>query len=153
MFRYYGQLLLVLLACVFVWKRGAGPERAAAIAIVSMYAMDPVYHAIWGNRTLYRELNVGHLVIDLITLSLLLPIALFANRRWTLALASAQVIAVLAHFLRWISFDMHPLVYAAFFRGPSYLQIALLFIGTERHRRRVMRIGNYPSWQGFLRRR
>lgn len=153
MIRYYGQLFLVFLACVFVWKRGAGPERAAAMSIVLMYAMDPVYHAIWGNRTVYMQLNVGHLVIDVITMALLLPIALFANRRWTLLMASAQAVAVLSHFLRWISPDMHPWVYAAFIRGPSYLQIALLFIGTERHRRRVMRIGNYPSWQGFLRRR
>jgi hypothetical protein len=147
--RYYGQLFALFWACVFAWKRGAGPERAAAAVIVLMFAMDPPYHAIWGNRTVYRALNVGHLVIDLVTMALLLPIALFGNRRWTLVMASAQVVAVLSHFLRWISDDMHPWVYAAFIRGPSYLQIALLYIGTERHRRREMRIGKYPSWRSF----
>ena len=139
MIRYYGQLFALFWACVFAWKRGAGPERAAAATIVLMFAMDPPYHAIWGNRTVYGELNVGHL----------LPIALFANRRWTLLMASAQLVAVLSHFLRWVSIDMHPWVYAAFIRGPSYLQIALLYIGTERHRRRETRIGKYPSWRSF----
>lgn len=147
--RYFGQLFFLFLACVFVWRRGGGPERAAAATIVLMFAMDPPYHAIWGNQTTYHEVNVGHLAIDTITMVLLLSIALFANRLWTLGMASAQMIAVLSHFLRWISPDMHPWVYAAFIRGPSYLQIMLLFIGTDLHRRREKRIGKYPSWRSF----
>jgi hypothetical protein len=153
MARYLGQLFLLFCVCVYAWRRGAEPERAAAATMILMFAMDPPYHAIWGNRTVYQELNIGHLVIDMITLAIFVPIALLANRRWTILMASAQAVAVLSHFLRWISPDMHPWVYAGFIRVPSYLQIAFLFIGTERHRRRVKRIGNYPSWQHSLRRR
>ena len=146
MARYSVQLLLLFTACVFAWRRGAGPEHSAAGTMLFIFTLDPIYHAIWGNLTVYKYLNVGHLVIDACAMALFLLIALRANRRWTILMASAQALAVLSHFLRFISPDMNPFVYAAFSRVPSYLQIQLLLVGTERHRRRQKRIGNYPSW-------
>ena len=149
MIRYVGQLSCLLIACLFARKHGGAPERATAATLALMYVLDPAYHFIWGNLTIYQTVNIGHLAIDAIMMALLLPIALFANRRWTLLTASAQAVALLSHFLRSISPEMNQWVYAAFIRGPSYLQIALLFIGTERHRRRVILMGSYPSWRVF----
>lgn len=146
MTRYFVQLLLLFAACAFAGRRGAGPERTAAAIMLLIFALDPIYHAIWGNLTVYMHLNVGHLSIDACAMALFLLVALRANRRWTILMASAQALAVLSHFLRFISPDMNPFVYAAFSRVPSYLQILLLFVGTERHRRRQNRIGKYPSW-------
>jgi hypothetical protein len=135
-FVYLVQLALLILAIAFAWLRGGQPERAAAAAIASMYLLDPLYHLIWGQVTVYDQINVGHLVIDSIAWLAMVGIALRANRWWTLWLASAQTISVLSHFLRAATSVMYPWVYAAMGRGPSWLEIALLFVGTALAQRR-----------------
>jgi hypothetical protein len=87
--------------------------------------------------TTYDDINAGHLIIDAIAWIAMIAIALKANRWWTLWLASAQTISVLSHFLRGAFEMMHPWVYAAMGRGPSWLEIALLFVGTALYRRRL----------------
>ena len=101
---------------------------------------------IWGQVTTYDRVNVGHLVLDIAALFAFVLIAIRANRWWTVWLASAQVVAVVSHFLRGITSAMHPWVYAAMTRGPSWLEIALLFGGTAlyQHRRRA-RATRLPS--------
>jgi len=137
--RYWLQIFLTGAAVVYCWRRGGQPERAAAAVIPAMYLLDLMYHAIWGQVTTYDRVNVGHLVLDLAALLAFVLIAVRANRWWTLWLASAQVVAVLSHFLRGLTSVMHPWVYAAMTRGPSWLEIVLLFVGTAlyQHRRRM----------------
>ena len=94
------QLVLLALTIAYAWRRGGQPERAAAAAIASMYVLDPIYHAIWGQVTAYDQINVGHFVIDTIAWMAMATIALRANRWWTIWLASTQTISVLAHLLR-----------------------------------------------------
>ena len=133
---YLMQLVLLALTIAYAWRRGGQPERAAAAAIASMYVLDPIYHAIWGQVTAYDQINVGHFVIDTIAWMAMATIALRANRWWTIWLASTQTISVLAHLLRGATSAMHPWVYAAMGRGPSWLEIALLFVGTTLYQRR-----------------
>ena len=127
---YAVQMALLILGIIYAWLRGGSPERAVATVIPSIAVLDLAYHTLWGNVTIYDRINAGHLVIDLLALIAMVAIALRANRLWTIWAASAQTIAVLAHFLRVIAPGMHPWVYAAMDRGPSWLEIALLFIGT-----------------------
>ena len=136
--RYWLQLGLALLVVAYCWRKGGQPERAAATVLPMMYLLDPIYHAIWGQVTTYDRINLGHLVIDTAALMAFVAIALRANRLWTIWLASAQLIAVLSHFLRGIA-PMNPWVYAAMNRGPSWLEIALLFAGTALYQRRLKR--------------
>ena len=136
--RYWLQLGLALLVVAYCWRKGGQPERAAATVLPMMYLLDPIYHAIWGQVTTYDRINLGHLVIDTAALMAFGAIALRANRLWTIWLASAQLIAVLSHFLRGIA-PMNPWVYAAMNRGPSWLEIALLFAGTALYQRRLKR--------------
>jgi hypothetical protein len=149
MTRYLIQLSLMILAFLYAWIRGAAPERAAAAVVGSMFLLDPAYHAIWGQVTVYQEVNLGHLVIDLWLLGALLALALKANRIWPLWLVSVQIIAVIGHFLRWFSTAIDPLVYALFTRNTSYLQIALLFVGTALYRHHLRRDPNMASWRKF----
>ena len=136
--RYWLQLGLALMVVAYCWRKGGQPERAAATVLPMMYLLDPIYHAIWGQVTTYDRINLGHLVIDTAALMAFGAIALRANRLWTIWLASAQLIAVLSHFLRGIA-PMNPWVYAAMNRGPSWLEIALLFAGTALYQRRLKR--------------
>ena len=133
---FWTQLVLMILVAAYCWLRGGQPERAAATVLPAMLLLDMIYHAIWGEVTAYDRINLGHLVIDMAALLVWLAIALRANRWWTLWLVSAQTIAVLSHFLRGAVEAMHPWVYAAMNRGPSWLEIALLFLGTALHHRR-----------------
>ena len=112
----------IALVAAYCWRRGGQPERAAATVLAAMPVVDFIYHAIWGEITTYDRINVGHLVIDVAALLIWLAIALRANRWWTLLLVSAQLIAVLSHFLRGAIGAMHPWVYAAMDRGPSWLR-------------------------------
>lgn len=134
---YLLQLIALAIAIALAWLKGGGPERAAAAAVGSMYVLDPIYHALWGQVTVYEHLNVGHLVIDLIAWVWMIGIAVKANRWWTIWLASAQTISVLSHFLRQATSIMHAWVYAAMGRGPSWLEIALLLLGTGLYQRRA----------------
>ncbi len=138
--RFWVQLVAIILVAAYCWRRGGQPERAAATVLPAMIVLDLIYHAIWGEVTTYDRINLGHLVIDSAALLAWLAIALRANRWWTLWLVSAQLVAVLAHFLRGTVEAMHPWVYAAMNRGPSWLEIILLFVGTAlHHRRRLVR--------------
>jgi hypothetical protein len=104
-----------------------------------MYLLDWLYHVIWGQGTTYDRINVGHLALDTAALFAFALIAIRANRWWTVWLASAQVVAVVSHFLRGITATMHPWVYAAMTRGPSWLEIILLFVGTALYHYRQAR--------------
>jgi hypothetical protein len=137
--RYWFQIALTVVAVAYCWRRGGQPERAAAAVIPAMYLLDLLYHVIWGQVTTYDRVNVGHLVLDTAALFVFVLIAVRANRWWTIWLASAQIVAVVSHFLRGITSAMHPWVYAAMTRGPSWLEIMLLFVGTAlyQYRRRA----------------
>ena len=136
--RYWLQLALAIIVVAYCWRKGGQPERAAAMVLPAMYLLDPIYHAIWGQVTTYDRINVGHLVIDAAAFLAFLAIALRADRLWTIWLASTQLIAVLSHFLQGVA-PMHPWVYAAMNRGPSWLEIMLLFAGTALYQRRMKR--------------
>ena len=141
--RYWLQLALAIIVVAYCWRKGGQPERAAAMVLPAMSLLDPIYHAIWGQVTTYDRINVGHLVIDAAAFLAFLAIALRADRLWTIWLASTQLIAVLSHFLQGVA-PMHPWVYAAMNRGPSWLEIMLLFAGTALYQRR-MRRSRLPS--------
>lgn len=147
MIRYLIQLSLMATVLALAWLRGGAPERAAAAVVGSMFLLDPAYHAIWGQETLYHRVNPGHLVIDLWLLLGLSAVALRANRIWPLWLVSVQILAVIGHLLRFLSAQVDPLVYALFTRDTSYLQIALLFVGIWLYRRRVREDPRYRPWR------
>ncbi len=149
MTRYLAQIGFLAFAAIYAWRKGAEPERATAAALILMAALDPPYHWLIAGGGHYRQIDIGHLAIDAIALGMTGWIALKANRWWTLWVASAQVIAVLSHFLRLMSAQIDPLVYAILIRAPSYLQIALLVVGTWLHSRRVRTRVSMPSWRSF----
>lgn len=141
------QLSLLIPTILYAFLRGGPPERFAAAIIFSMYPIDRVYHAIWGNVTLYSTVNIGHLANDIWLMMAMTWLGLRANRRWVMWLASVQLIAVIAHLVRWKIAKVDEDVYAAFTRWTSYLQIALLFVGTLLHHRRTLRGISIPSWR------
>lgn len=142
----YIQLGLFLALAVFAARRGAGPERAAAAAFFLMYLLDYPYHWVFGEAR-WGQVDVGHALIDGIAAALMILIAVWANRTYTLFLAAFQLLSLTSHFARSLENDVHGLAYAVMIIWPSYLLILTLAIGLACHRRRARSYGNYRSWR------
>jgi hypothetical protein len=123
------QILLLLVALAAAVRWAGWPERVAALVILGSHALDRYYHWAIGGIGEYRQVDPGHLAIDLYLLAGLLAIALKADRQWTLWAAGAQVVAVLSHPVRLVSGGVAQLAYAVMIQAPSYLQTALIFVG------------------------
>ena len=131
-----------------VW-RGAGPERACAGIYLAMWLLDRLYHEMFGTIEALSGIDVGHVAIDALSALGLVYVALYANRNYTLWLASMQLAALLSHFLRIISPGIDPTAYALLMASPMYLAILIYAVGIMRHLRRQQRHGRYRSWRGF----
>lgn len=138
MLRYTLQLAILAAAVLYTWQRGGSHERSVAAILVVMTISDPIYHAVFGFRTL-QTIDLGHLFIDLAAFTALTLVALREGRFWTLLAASAQLISLLSHLLRVLHVEMGPLIYAVLTRAPSYVLLALLLTGTLLQHRRSRR--------------
>lgn len=138
MLRYTLQLAILAIAVLYAWQRGGSHERAVAATLAAMAVSDPIYHALFGYRTL-QTIDPGHLVIDLGAFTALALVALREGRLWTIFAASAQLISLLSHVLRLLHVDMGPMIYAILTRAPSYLLLTLLLTGTLLQHRRSCR--------------
>lgn len=123
------QIALTVLGIILALRWGEWPERAAFLVLLGAHLLDRYYHWAIGGLGAYSRLDPGHLVIDLFMLAGLLAIALRADRQWTLWVAGAQVVALLAHPVRMLSGDLAAIAYAIMIRAPSWFQIAMAFVG------------------------
>lgn len=129
MLRYLIMVTLLLGACVYAWRRGGRPEKGVAAILLGMLASDRLYHMLPGDQGIYDGIDYGHLLIDGSALIAFAAIALKADRFWTLFIGALQIIATMAHVLRGIETEMHPVAYAIIIRVPGWAQIALLYYG------------------------
>ena len=144
--RFWITLLYLLVVLVLAFRRGEQPERLTAAILVAGFAVDLVYHLIFGHPE-FVTVDPVHFSIDATTLVVLMGIALRANRGWTLWAASAQLIVMLGHLGK--IFEMRDVYrgYWAMTQVPILLQLAFLLIGTLAHIARSRRIGIYASWR------
>lgn len=129
--------------------RGAGPERACAGTYLAMWLTDRLYHRVFDKVEVLGGADIGHIVIDALSALSLVCVALYANRNYTLWLASMQLVALLSHFLRIISTGIDPTAYALLMASPMYLAVLIFAGGMIRHLLRQQRHGPYRSWRGF----
>jgi len=144
--RYEIIILLVFATVVWAFARGAGPERGAALVLLGMYVLDPIYHALDPSAGHYRHVDPGHLLIDLAAMAGFLTIALKANRVWPLWAAAAQLLAVMSHLLRLVDHEWTPVAYASLIRGPSYIQIVCIACGIWMNSRRTRLAISIAPW-------
>lgn len=142
--------ILLALAC---FLRGGGPERYAATILLAMQAVDRIYHFIaTGGRSIwivsdYTTIDLGHLLIDAVSMVCFAILALRANRVYTLWIGGLQLVMVLSHFGRELAATIHPLAYAISSYTPFYLQTTILLIGLMLHVRRMREWGSYRDWR------
>ncbi|WAT17933.1 hypothetical protein OZN62_13610 [Aurantiacibacter sp. MUD11] len=146
-YRAYIQYLIIFSLTAYAFWRGDGPEKEAGAILSGMVAMDVGYHLLLPESGVYSEVDLGHLVIDLLVLILLGRLAVRANRIYPLWMLAGQIISTLMHFNRELSPTLDPIAYLVLTRMPSYLQIMALGVGLVAHRVRVHRYGTYRSWR------
>lgn len=130
-------------ACWFAVRSGGLPERlvafallVAALATSVLSMMSPrIYHAV-----------EPFMIVDLALLVILMAIAAHANRFWPIWLGALHLLAIAVHGVKAYDPGLVPWMYAAAVNKLAYPMLALLIIGTERHRRRRIRHGDDPDW-------
>lgn len=132
----------------FALLKGGTPERLVAAIIVAMTIIQPIAHLVIPKQ--FSNVDIAGVTVDLMAFVGITVIALFADRKWPLWSAALQLLACVAHLVRMISIKVEPLVYATLKATPTVAVICVLIIGTEMHRRRLLRHGVDQSWAKLL---
>lgn len=148
-------LLIVFLAvqfavCLFAILKGGGPERAVAAGLLATIPPNFMLRA-YGPVT-FEGVEIGALAIDLALAVILFIVAIRACRYWPIWMFALHATGMLAHLARLLQPDATPWAYAFLFSLWSFPMLAILAVGTWRHRRRLTTNGADPSWRTSSRR-
>lgn len=135
---------LFVSAIIFAFWKGGAPERCVAVAFWIASLLTLTVAPTIERR--FRTVEVGILIVDLLLLVVLLWVALFANQRWTLVAASLQIMIIMGHSAKAVYPDLPRSVYNVVTEFWPFLQLTVLVIGAEAHRRRKKREGYVRSW-------
>lgn len=140
---------LLILCCSYALWRGGTPERiVAVIFLCAGPATYLVMRAKWD--TAFLDVEMRMLLIDTVMLIGLVWLASTANRYWPIWVASLQLILVAVHGVKAFDPTLVAWTYAVATGKLAYPQLALLALGTWRHRRRRIETGADRSWATSL---
>lgn len=126
-------LLILATTCIYALRFGGQPERtgAAVVAVASVLSAA----ATLTSGTAFHSVEIGILIVDVVTLAVLMTIALTSNRYWPLWAAAFHSIAVMTHAAMLIDHTIIPEAYAVGQSLWAYPVLAALLAGAERCRR------------------
>jgi hypothetical protein len=128
--------------------RGGKPEMAGA-AIVTLGWLADFLNILWGGPSDFSSFSISRFLIDLAEFSLILALALYANRVWPMFAAAAQLVAIAGSLAVWASGgEGMQVAYWAVTQLPLFGHLAALALGTFFHTRRRGIIGPYRDWRG-----
>lgn len=132
---FYWTLLLAV--TIYAFARGRLDERYAASICVFATIATMVIASPLSRK--YSDIEVGVLLVDVMTLFAFTAIALVSKRFWPLWVAGFQLTSTFAHAMKAIQLDLLPQVYAAAERFWVYPIFLAIVIGTWRSHRRLQR--------------
>ena len=128
--------ILLALVSGYAFLRGRGDERLAALVCVVASIASVIVIAPLMQR--FKGVELGILLIDLLTLLAFTGLALRSKRFWPLWIAGLQLTTLVSHGLKAVQLDLLPEAYAAAARLWVYPIFLIIVIGTWRgHRRRL----------------
>lgn len=142
---FFGALLIVV--CAYGILFGGLPEKIAGFLFLSADRLSWEFASRLAHRFSFMEARI--FVVDVMLLACLVVLMLKANRFWTIWICSMQAIAVLSHLPMLFIPDLIPLAYRVVISIWAYPMLALLAIGTWRHRDRLQRYGTDRPWSSF----
>ena len=127
--------IVLLLVSAYAFIRGRSDERIAAsicilASVASVIAMSPL-----AGR--YSQVEIGVLLVDVLTLVGFTYVALRSDRFWPLWIAGLQLTTLVAHVLKAIELDLVPHAYAAAARFWVYPIFLIIVVGTWRSHHRA----------------
>jgi len=125
-------LLLCSCAGFAIWRGGAPERVAAGSLLLAALATALQLHSVPGAVSNGR--NRGVMVTDMLLVAALYSLALRSNRIWPMLLAALQLSSVLVHLAKIVDLAMAAWVYQFLLKIWAYPMIALLVVGTVRHR-------------------
>jgi len=136
---------VMLAACIYAIARGGAPERLTAYGFLLAFVLTNMVQK--GPGDAYHSVERMIALVDAGLLGAVLFVALVSCRFWGMAMACLMIVDVLGHFAKLLlAQELFSPVYYALVALVSYPMIALLAIGTWRHRRRLRRYGVDYSW-------
>ncbi|HUP67441.1 MAG TPA: hypothetical protein VM145_04425 [Sphingomicrobium sp.] len=133
---------LLLGSCGYAWRRGRSDERTvAAICVAASLVSLAVISSF---NTLYSNLEVGVLMVDIATLAAFTFVAMRSDRFWPLWVSGLQLTTSVAHFLKVADPGLVPIAYSAAARMWSYPILIILAVGTWRGQRRMRQDRDAP---------
>ena len=85
----------------------------------------------------YSGVEIGVLLIDLLTLAVFVFVALRSDRFWPLWSSGLQLTTTIGHLLKAIQLDLVPIAYAVSLRFWAYPIVIILAVATWRNRQRL----------------
>ena len=135
---------IALATCWFAFRHGGRPERLVAAAFLLAAIVSSVL--AFSARPAFRSVDGALLSVDLALLAGLVAVAMFANRFWPIWISALHLLAITVHGVRAYDPTLVPWMYAAAISKIAYPMLAVLIVGTERHRRRRWSYGCDPDW-------
>lgn len=97
--------------------------------------------------TRFQHVELLILLVDAGVLCAFMILAIRSERFWPIWVAGLQTVEVLTHFARVATPGIIPPAYGEAIALWSYPMLALLVIGTRRHRWRLQRFGSDSPWK------
>lgn len=133
--------------CAFTWVRGGRPERLAMVILIADFQLS--HWMIKPLASRYNGVEHAMLLVDMAALVALYALSLVSSRYWPAWMAALQGCVVAGH-VNGLRPDILPFAYGNIVALWSYLLLGMLIIATLRHRRRIARYGEDPSWHWEL---
>jgi len=129
--------LLLVVVAAYAFLHGRADERlAAAICVVATLATRLVLSPL---ASRYSGVEMGVLIVDLLTLAGFTLIALRTDRFWPLWVAGLQLTTMVAHLLKAVQLELLPYAYATAARFWVYPIFLIIVVGTWRSHHRARR--------------
>lgn len=141
-------LVLLAACCVYVAMRGGAPELVGG-TIIGVGSLLTFAALLFSMADLYRSIEMGVFVVDVVALLAFLVLALRADRLWPLCVTALQIVGTAGHAVKLVDPQIIPSAYAFALRFWGYPMIVLLVFGTWNHQKRLARNGVDKSWSTF----
>lgn len=123
-------LIFTSVAVLFALWKGRWEERTIALTVVFGVVASRIALRMSGGS--YQSVQWPILAIDLTMLAIFLWVTIKSDRFWPMWASGFMLLGTSSHFLKMMSPEMAPRVYAAAERFPSYFIALTLLIGTWR---------------------
>jgi hypothetical protein len=137
--------ILLLGTCGYALLKGGLPERLGALIALCGTLFTILVASTYLMR--FRHVETGVFLVDLLVFAAFTCLADRSTRFWPVWIAGLQGATIIEHLVRLVAPGILPRAYMDAVALWSYPILALLLIGTVRHRRRLQLSGADPSWK------